>query len=209
MTALWRAFVQLFAIPVIVLSATCVHAQPYKLTIDLLPILPAYCPHTRGISELVPGGNNPQARERWETLMGASNFAHIHHYCVGLARTHHALFNPRTKQERDGYLEASIKEFDYVLRLATPDFVLLPEILTKRGENLVRLGRAPEAIPNLMQAIDIKPDYWPPYASLSDLYKEAGDTEKARTWLEKGLAASPGAKPLQERLSTVSRRPAK
>ena len=209
MTAILRAFVQLLTVLVIVLSTSCVYAQAYKLTIDLLPLLPAYCPNTRGIRELAPDGKNPLATEHWERSMGASNFMHVHHYCVGLADTHHALFNARTKQERDWYLEVSIKEFDYVLRRATPDFVLLPEILTKRGENLVRLGRAPEAIPNLMQAIDIKPDYWPPYAALSDLYKEAGDAEKARTWLEKGLAASPGAKPLRERLSTVSRRPAK
>ena len=209
MTATSRGFVQLLTILVVVLSANGVYAQGYKLTIDLLPILPAYCPYTRGIGEQVPNGSNPQAIMRWERLMGASNFSHIHHYCVGLAVTHHALFKARTKQERDGYLEGSIKEFDYVLRLATPDFVLLPEILTKRGENLVRLGKAPQAIPNLMRAIDIKPDYWPPYAALSDLYKEAGDIESARTWLEQGLAASPDAKPLRERLNKVSRAPGK
>ena len=209
MTTMSRAFVRLLTLPVILLWANCVHAQAYKLTIALLPILPAYCPYTRGISEHVPGGNNPQAREHWERLIGAGNFPHIHHYCVGLADTHHALFNLSAKRERDSYLEASIREFDYVLRLATPDFVLLPEILTKRGENLVRLGRAPEAIPNLMRAIDIKPDYWPPYAALSDLYKDAGDIEEARTWLEKGLASSPGVKPLRERLSAISRARAK
>ena len=208
MTATWLASVQLIAALVIALTTNRVYAQESRY-LESLPILPAYCRNARWFDERVPGANNRAEKERWGRLMGESNFIHVHHYCFGLADTHHALFKLRKKQERDWYLEKSISEFDYVLRLATPDFVLLPEILTKRGENLLRLGRAPAAIVNLMRAIDIKPDYWPPYAALSDHYKEAGDTEKARTWLEKGLAASPGATPLRERLNKVSRAPAK
>ena len=209
-TVTW-ASAQLVATLVIALATNCVYAQAngYQLQMDLLPILPAYCRHVKGYRDVAPGGDDRQATERWEKLMGVRNFMHMHHYCHGLANTHHAQLKVKTKQERDWFLEQSIQEFDFVLRHGAQDFVMRPEILTKRGENLLRLGRAPEAISNFMRAIDIKPDYWPPYAALGDHYKEAGDTEKARTWLEKGLAASPGAKPLRERLNKVSRAPAK
>ena len=83
------------------------------------------------------------------------------------------------------------------------DFVLLPEMLTKKGENLIRLGRPWEAVTELHHAIELRPDYWPPYAVLSDHYKATGDQPKAREWLEKGLASSPNTKALQQRLAEL------
>ena len=56
---------------------------------------------------------------------------------------------------------------------AAPDFVLLPEILTKRGESFIAMGEGPKAIPDLQRAIEVKPDYWPAYVNLSDFYKGA------------------------------------
>jgi tetratricopeptide (TPR) repeat protein len=207
-TVTWRASVQLGAALVTALTASSVYPQGFQRTIDMLPLLPEYCRHTKGYREAT--GGDPEALRRWETLMGGGfNFGHMHHYCDGLADTHQAQFQLRTKQERDAYLEKSLREFDFVLRHAKHDFVLRPEIHTKKGENLLRLGRPHEAIPDFIRAINIKPDYWPPYAALSDYYKGLGDTEQARTWLEKGLAASPGAKPLRDRLDKISRAPAK
>jgi tetratricopeptide (TPR) repeat protein len=171
---------------------------------NMQPMLPPYCRYTQLYRERVPGGDNPQEIERWNNVMGARNFWHMHHYCWGLENTHRALFRPLTKQERDHQLRLSIAEFEYVIRHVRPDFALLPEILTKKGENLLRLGNAPEAIPALVRAIESKTDYWPPYAALSDYYKEIGKIEEAREWLQKGLAASPGAPVLQKRLRELS-----
>jgi len=70
---------------------------------------------------------------------------------------------------------------------------MLPEIYTKRGENLLRLRELGEGMMSLQHAIDLKPDYWPPYAALGDYFKEAGNYAKAAEWLQKGLAASPNA----------------
>jgi hypothetical protein len=85
---------------------------------------------------------------------------------------------------------------------------MLPEIYTKRGENLLRLHEVGEGIVSLQHAIKLKADYWPPYAALSDYFKSAGQKATATEWLRKGLAASPGAKPLQERLSALERKSA-
>jgi tetratricopeptide (TPR) repeat protein len=200
----WLISLQVIASLIGSLGANGSYAQgPYDL--QMLPVLPSYCRNAQGYRERVPGANNAEEIERWGKLMGASNFHHVHHYCIGLSNTHRALFKPLTKRERSAELQASIVEFDYLLTRATPDFVLLPEILTKRGENLLRLGRTPEAIPTLMRAIEIKADYWPPYAALGDHYKEMGQIQEARAWLEKGLAASPGATALQKRLRELSR----
>jgi tetratricopeptide (TPR) repeat protein len=64
------------------------------------------------------------------------------------------------------------------------------------------------AIEPLELAARIKPDYWPPYAHLSDQYKEAGDLKKAREWLETGLTHSPDANGLQRRLKELDDSPA-
>ena len=62
-----------------------------------------------------------------------------------------------------------------------------PEIFTKKGENLIRLAKGPLGVIELERAIEAKPDYWPPYAALSDYYKSIGDRAKARDVLRRRL----------------------
>ena len=134
--------------------------------------------------------------------MGAS-FNDMHHYCWGLMYTNRALLLARTQRMRAQYLGSSIGEFDYVIQRAQPDLKLLPEILTKKGENLIWLERGPEGIAELERAIALKPDYWPPYAAMSDYYTRIGDLAKARERLEEGLSASPDTKALMRRLAEL------
>jgi len=162
-------------------------------------MLPRYCIHTQLFRDHVPGGNNPAEIKRWYSVMGET-FHAMHHYCWGLMKTNRALVLVRTQQDRRYYLNDSIGEFDYVIDRAPNSFILLPEILTKKGENLIRLGKAPLGINVLTHAIELKPDYWPPYAVMSDHYKVTGDIEKAREMLEKALSFSPDAKGLKTRL---------
>jgi hypothetical protein len=164
-------------------------------------MLPEFCKYAQDFRGKVPGGNNPAEIQRWTDLLG-STYLHIHHYCYGLVDTNRAT-RARSPQERMHLLGASIGEFDYVIRHAPQDFVLLPEILTKKGENLIRLGQAPRGVVELQRAIGLKPDYWPPYAAMSDYFKGAGDLNKARETLEKGLSAAPDAKALQRRLAEL------
>jgi tetratricopeptide (TPR) repeat protein len=168
-----------------------------------MALVPRYCIHTQGYRAKVPGGGNPAEIERWGALMGKESFHHMHHYCAGLMETNRALFLSRTRQERAFYLRNAITEFDYVIQRVPEDFRLLPEILTKKGANLIRLGEAPLAIDGLQRAIRLKPDYWPPYAELSDYYRDAGDSRTAREYLEKGLSHSPDAEGLKRRLTEL------
>lgn len=166
-------------------------------------MLPRYCQFTQRFRLTVPGGSNPAEIKRWQEYMGGDVFEHMHHYCWGLMKTNRAMLLARDGDVRMHYLSESIGEFDYVLKRIPPDFVLLPEILTKRGENLIRLGKAPIGVLDLERATEVKPDYWPAFAQLGDYYKSAGDRAKAREWLERGLRGSPGAAALTRRLAEL------
>ena len=169
-------------------------------------MLPGYCKYTQLFRDRVPGGNDPKQIAHWYQTMGRP-FHAMHHYCWGLMKTNRALLLARTRQVRNYYLHSSIQEFDYVINSAPATFFMLPEIYTKRGENLLRLREFGEGMMSLQHAIDLKPDYWPPYAALGDYFKEVGNYGKAAEWLQKGLAASPNAKPLQERLAALKNKP--
>ena len=171
-----------------------------------IPLLPEYCKYSQDFRDRVPGGNNSIEIERWRSILGIT-FTHIHHYCYGLVATNRATLYVRPSQERLRQLNKSIDDFDYVIQRAPPDFKLLPEIYTKKGENLIRLGRGPQGILELQFAIELKPEYWPPYGHISDYYKGRGDTEKAREWLEKGLGVAPNTRALMRRLAELDGRP--
>jgi tetratricopeptide (TPR) repeat protein len=174
-------------------------------------MLPSYCKYTNLFRGSVPGGNNQAEIARWHAIVGDTFYA-MHHYCWGIMKTNRAMLLTREKKYRLFYLEDSILEFEYVLRYTPENHVLLPEILTKKGENLIRLDRPAEGIRDLTRAIDAKPDYWPAYVVMSDYYKATGDRKKAREVLEKALSFSPNAKAVQRRLADLdasAKRPAK
>jgi tetratricopeptide (TPR) repeat protein len=170
-------------------------------------MLPGYCKYTQLFRDRVPGGNNPTEIAHWYQVMGHA-FHGMHHYCWGLMKTNRALLLARTRQVRTYYLRSAVREFDYVINSSPPDFFMLPEIYTKRGENLLKLNEIGEAIVSFERAIHLKADYWPPYVALSDYFKRTGDYRRASEWLEKGLAASPDAKPLKDRMSELKAKPA-
>jgi tetratricopeptide (TPR) repeat protein len=165
-------------------------------------LLPRFCTYTQDFRERVPGGNDREQIERWRALMGPSYEA-MHHYCWGLMKLHRATILAQDATTRRFYYGSAVDEFDYVLRNVRPDFAMLPEILTKRGEALLGAGRAPQAIAAFERAIELKPDYWPPYARLSDYYKSTGDLAGARQILGQGLTRSPDAKGLLRRLKEL------
>ena len=155
---------------------------------QLLSLLPPYCRYTQVIRDQMPGGTNSAEIARWTRKMG-NTFIHMHHYCIGLMDVNRAELMSKTPQDRRHHLSNSIWEFNYVIERSPPDFSMLPEILTKKGESLVKLGRGGESVIDLKRAIRIKADYWQAYAALSDHYREVGDRAQALEWLRKGLSA--------------------
>ncbi len=173
-----------------------------------MAMLPEYCKYTQLYRSQVVGGNDPVKIEYWYRIfggsVGAGIFHSMHHYCAGLTSANHAKFWPHSPQERQFKLQSSINEFDYVIRASQPDEKMLPEFLTKKGESLIALGNGPLAIAELERAIVLKPDYWPPYAAMSDYYKETGNFKMAREVLERGLSSSPDTRALTRRLAELN-----
>ncbi len=176
--------------------------SPYAGDRREMAFLPRYCMYTQVFREAVPGGNNQGEIKRWTSSMGEI-FNAMHHYCAGLIQTNRAVLHPGTPEERRFYLGDANGEFDYVIERSPQDFNLLPEILTKKGQNLVRLERGYLATVEFKRAIELKPDYWQAYAGLSDYYKTTGDFQKAREYLEKGLSSSPDADALKRRMKDL------
>jgi len=165
-------------------------------------MLPRYCIHTQLFRDRVPGGGDKATIDAWYERMGPA-FHALHHYCWGLMKTNRALLLARDPDTRRFYLGDAISEYDYVIQHASDDFVLLPEILTKKGENLVRLGKGPQAILEFERARTLKPDYWPSYAQLSDYYRSIGDVTRARETLSQGLESAPDSTALRRRLAEL------
>jgi tetratricopeptide (TPR) repeat protein len=165
-------------------------------------LLPRYCIYTQIFNTKVLAGKNPEEIKRWSNLLGPG-FLSLHHYCWGLMRTNRALFLTKDKQTREFYLDTSIDEFNYVIRNSPPDFVLLPEILTKKGENLIRRGKGPLGAVELQRAIELKPDYWPPYLALSDYFRDIGNLRQAKQMAQQGLEKAPDATILKRRIESL------
>jgi len=134
---------------------------------------------------------------------------HMHHYCYGLMYLHRANVLARDPVVRGYNYNFALNEFDYVLERAPEDFVLLPEVLTMKGEVFMHQGKSGPALEQFERAINLKPDYWAPYAYMSDQFVSSGDIGQARATLEKGIAQAPDAIGLQRRLKDLDADPAK
>jgi tetratricopeptide (TPR) repeat protein len=171
-----------------------------------MALIPRYCIYTQHFRGIVPGGNDPGAIASWYAYLGEP-FHHMHHYCVGLIKMNRAQFLAKNAVARRFYFADAVREIDYVITRAKDDFVLMPEMHTKKGECQVRMGEGPQGIYSFERAIAYKPDYWPAYAQISDYYKSQGDAKKARETLEAGLAAAPNASGLTRRLAELDAPP--
>ena len=167
-------------------------------------LLPEYCRYTQLFRDRVPGGSNPQEFARWAERFGYNSWMTLHHYCFGRMRWHRATVLSRTQVARQFWLKTSVGEYDYVLRYAAPDLVLRPEILTHRAESLLKLGKDAEALRNLDEAIQVRPDYWPPYIVKGDYYVQNGNPAKAREVFEAAAVAAPESTTARSRLSELS-----
>lgn len=182
------------------------HAQADAISYDAHEVgkLPEYCKYTQTFRGRVPGSMNAEEIERWERMMG-DTFIHMHHYCYGLMAVNFSVSHSNTPMDRRRYLNLSINEFDYILRHAPPDFGLLPEILTRKGESLVQLDRPAEGVIEFQRAIQTQAGYTPAYSAMIDYYKGIGQIAKAREWLEKGLSVEPNANALKRRKAELDR----
>jgi hypothetical protein len=159
-------------------------------------LLPGYCRHSQVFAERF---GNKEQQKLWAAKIG-STFWWIHHYCWGLVHIQRAS-NARVRPEvRRHNLGKAVAEINFVLERATLDFVLAPELWTRRGETLVKLKDYPGAEQSFRKALDQRKDYWPAYVGLAQAHIDRGDKGSARTVLESGLNAVSEKRMLQRML---------
>lgn len=147
-------------------------------------LLPEYCKHAQLFLEKF---GNRKEEVFWSDQMGRRNFQAIHHYCWAMVAIQRANRAGVSANVRLHNLNSAVSDIDYVLQAATTDFVLLPELWTRRGEVLLRIKRHRNAEESFEKAIKIRPDYWPAYVGFAQTYLDQGKKVQAREIVNLGL----------------------
>lgn len=166
-------------------------------------VLPEYCRFTITFS---PQFGSKEGTQYWLQQLG-DPFKSMHHYCWALIALNRANRFSATQQEKRHNYGSAVSDIDFVLRYAGDDFVLMPEILTRRAEALVKLDEHAGAERDLERAIRIKPDYWPAYAALAESFKAQGKQSRAIQVLKEGIGKAKDPRMLERMLNQFQGRP--
>lgn len=193
-------------------TASVVVAVPADITTQEMALISQYCRYTQTFknesghseSSLKPS----PAAQRWVAVMGPT-FWHMHHYCWGQISVLRAnRSNSSTGGiSRTSLLESAVADYNYVIRNAPRDFVLLPEILSRLGEVEVRLGRIADANKSFAEARALKPDYWPAWSHWAEFLIKAGKRTEALEFVKSGLQHNPRSKVLREQYRLLGGNP--
>lgn len=181
----------LISMPIIVMAA-----PPNSITSEEMALIPRYCAYAQSFADHV----RPEAKQ-WAARMGEEGFHAIHHYCWGQINLMRAMRAGMSRQERDHLLSTIVSDYDFVINhaaIAQKNFVLLPEILTGKGEVQLLLSRPNDANKSFAQARVLKPDYWPAYSGWAEFLIRAGKTTEAKIIVKSGLEFSPNSRTLRE-----------
>ena len=183
-------------------SASEVQAQNYifenglhggQITSAEWKMLPEYCIDTQGYK--YGRGGSPNS-EKWVSLLG-DTFWDLHHYCLAIVefnRGQRIIYDPN---ERRGFLESAVSDFQYVVQHMPERYVLAPEIYTYLGRTYLLLKTPNDADSAFARARALKPDYWPAYSWWASYLIEQGRTSDARAIVTEGLKHAPASRTLQ------------
>ena len=178
-------------------SAQAFAGQPPNLTEAEILVAGPYCMYAQGFPQnyVKITSANAAAVAKWQVILGEA-FHHIHHYCwakLNVARSNKSGVSSQSKRAaRDG----AIADTQYVIDRAQSNFILLPELHMYQGELQVLQSRPAQAEIEFRRAIELKPDFWPPYLRLADLLIARKQNSRAAEVVEEGLSLSPDAGPL-------------
>ena len=164
---------------------------PENVTPGEVARLPAFCPDTFSFTRQWAKDSPTPRQAYWQSLVGTTFWA-MHHYCWGLIAAHRSMAPGVSPALREHLLYTAIRDLQYVINEAPPDWVLLPELYTRIGDYFERRGRYAEAMESQQKAMSLKADYWPPYAALISLQARLGKRTVAEQVLVEGLTRMPG-----------------
>lgn len=169
------------------------HAGLYEISRAELAALPEYCADSEA------GDNFQQFGPRYNYWVGrmGPNFGRIHHYCHGLVLLQRA--RVARNAERTKLARRAVSEFNFMLINSNVprSFILMPEMLTRRGDAAVVMEDWELAYQSYMDAWTLKPDYWPPYVAWANVLAKVGNKKEALITLRTGLSHSLNSEPLR------------
>lgn len=168
-----------------------------------LALIPRYCAYAQSFSY-----NTPESKQ-WAARLGTESFKHIHHYCWGLINLQRAMRSSTPRGQRLFLLSTITGDIQYSISGATKGFVLLPEMLTRKGEVYLLRSLPDDANKSFAQARELKPDYWPAYSGWAEFLIYSGKTAEAKQLVKAGLEYSPNAKVLREQYRLLGGDPSK
>lgn len=174
---------------------TAIALPPNEITSEEMALSPPYCPY----AQTFWGSGKPESKQ-WRARMGPA-FEAIHHYCWGQINVQRALRSSTPRKQRQYLLSTAVSDYSFVIRNASivdRKFVLLPEILTKRGDVQLLLSLPGDASKSFAEARALKPDYWPAYSSWAEYLVKVGKRSEAKLLVKAGLEYSPSSRTLGE-----------
>jgi tetratricopeptide (TPR) repeat protein len=182
-------------------------SKPENVTPGEIALLPTYCIDTMGFGYGDAYTNTSPRAGKWVAMMGKSFWA-MHHFCWALIDVRRAEFMSSRSPVKAGTLARAVGNYQYTINHSTPNFILLPEIYTKLGEAELLLSHIGAASEAFQRARELKPDYWPPYASWAAMLIRSGQKAEAKRHLKLGLENAPDAKILIDQYRALGGDPA-
>lgn len=165
-------------------------AEPTNITPGELALTPAFCQDVQTINGWTQYSRESPRAPFWIAKMGKT-FWGMHHYCWALINIHRSRAPGQSPQERSFKIQSAIADYYYVVRIAPPDFVLMPELYHLIGEAHVMDKEYALAIDAYLKSRRYKADYWPPYEGHAKVLEKLGKRVEARAVLAEGLALMP------------------
>lgn len=171
-------------------------------------LLPAWCMDTQSFGYGDAHTNTSPRAAHWIGLMGKTFWA-AHHYCWAMIKTQRSRSPMLPPNTRAFWLQSAINDMYYVVNNATPDFVLLPEVLTRIGEAYVTQQDYAQANETFAKARQVKPDYWPPYVRWAEVLVRFGKRQEGLELVEQVIKLAPGDAELQRQFQLLKTASAK
>ncbi|MCA3240829.1 MAG: hypothetical protein ING89_05990 [Rubrivivax sp.] len=193
-----RPLLRFLAVAGLALGAGSAPANaPQNISVGELALLPEYCPDTQTFTPQGSPDGPTERQARWVGMLGKP-FWGLHHYCWALINARRATQPGLTRGQREHLYRWAIGDTMYVVRLASPEFPLLPEMFLRIGQYQNELGLPALALEAFELSRNSKRDYWPAYQQIAQVYTRIGRNADALRILDEGLEAIPGSPQLTE-----------
>ncbi len=175
-------------------------------------LLPDWCEFYFKTSNLAPqNATDPAMSSKLAGFIRKGCAGHDR-YCSALARANRVLMSqtfqsqPMSIEMQGSQFDAALADFDHVLRSSKPACPLVPDMYTKSGEWMTKVGKYKIALERFQKAIRARNDYAPAYIGLSDLYETLEKPDYALAALQQGIKANPQSTALKKKLNRLQQR---